>query len=227
MTEIVDTIRGDLLDAGKAAAAAAVTSRLDSLTDSLHERAETLKNPEAAAGKAGETAGETAARAGGTLGGRARRRRGAGEEEQAEPAGTRSRMKSPRTGTTKSSPPRTKRRRRRGRRLTRSAKPKRNRSPRRGAAGPPVRLSRGPGGDRHGANRIGLWRRDDRAAQAGARGPAGALGDRAMAKIRDRVEGAAGRLAQYAQGGGGPGLIAAVTVARSLAEGKSPLRAGP
>jgi hypothetical protein len=58
VTEIVDTIRGDLLDAGKAAAAAAVTSRLDSLTDSLHERAETLKNPEAAAGKAGETAGE-------------------------------------------------------------------------------------------------------------------------------------------------------------------------
>jgi hypothetical protein len=87
VTEIVDTIRGDLLDAGKAAAAAAVTSRLDSLTDSLHERAETLKNPEAAAGKAGETAGEaggrageTVGRAGGTLG-----RRGAGEEEEAEP----------------------------------------------------------------------------------------------------------------------------------------------
>jgi hypothetical protein len=235
VTEIVDTIRGDLLDAGKAAAAAAVTSRLDSLTGSLHERAETLKNPEAAPGKAGETAGaaagragETAARAGSTLDRRGRRRRGAGEEEQAGTGRTRSRMKSPRTGTTKSSPPRTKRRRRRGRRLTRSAKPKRNRSPRRGAAGPPVRLSRGPGDDRHGANRIGLWRRDDRAAQAGARGPAGALGDRAMAKIRDRVEGAAGRLAQYAQGGGGgPGLIAAVTVARSLAEDKSPLRAGP
>jgi hypothetical protein len=92
VTEIVDTIRGDLLDAGKAAAAAAVTSRLDSLTGSLHERAETLKNPEAAAGKAGETAGEaagrageTAARAGGTLGRRGRRRRGAGEEEEAGP----------------------------------------------------------------------------------------------------------------------------------------------
>ena len=92
VTEIVDTIRGDLLDAGKAAAAAAVTSRLDSLTDSLHERAETLKNPEAAAGKAGETAGEaagrageTAARAGGTLGRLGRRGRGAGEEDEAEP----------------------------------------------------------------------------------------------------------------------------------------------
>jgi hypothetical protein len=92
VTEIVDTIRGDLLDAGKAAAAAAVTSRLDSLTGSLHERAETLKNPEAAAGKAGETAGaaagragETAGRAGGTLGRRGRRGRGAGDEEEAEP----------------------------------------------------------------------------------------------------------------------------------------------
>ena len=92
VTEIVDTIRGDLLDAGKAAAAAAVTSRLDSLTDSLHERTETLKNPEAAVGKAGETAGEaagrageTAARAGGTLGRRGRRGRGVGEEEEAEP----------------------------------------------------------------------------------------------------------------------------------------------
>ena len=93
VTEIADTIRGDLLDAGKAAAAAAVTSRLDSLTDSLHERAEALKNPEATAGKAGETAGEaagrageTAARADGTLGRRERRRREAGEEEEAEPS---------------------------------------------------------------------------------------------------------------------------------------------
>ena len=92
VTEIVDTIRGDLLDAGKAAAAAAVTSRLDSLTDSLHERAETLKNPEAGAGKAGEKAsqaagraGETAARVGGTLGRLGRRGRGAGDEDEAEP----------------------------------------------------------------------------------------------------------------------------------------------
>ncbi len=92
VTEIVDTIRGDLLDAGKAAAAAAVTSRLESLTGSLHDRAETLKNPEAAAGKTGEAAGaaagragETVGRAGGTLGRPGRRGRGAGEEEEAEP----------------------------------------------------------------------------------------------------------------------------------------------
>jgi hypothetical protein len=68
VTEIVDTVRGELLDAAKAAAAAAVTSRIDSLSDNLHERAETLKNPEAAVGKVGETAGETVGRAGETVG---------------------------------------------------------------------------------------------------------------------------------------------------------------
>ncbi len=99
VTEIVDTVRGDLLDAAKGAAAAAVTSRIDSLSDSLHDRAETLRNPEAAVGKAGETArdtvGETAGRAGKTVGRirRAKPRRGeepdeAGEEpdEYEEPA---------------------------------------------------------------------------------------------------------------------------------------------
>ena len=48
VAEIVDTVRGDLLDAAKAAAAAAVTSRIDALSDSLHERAEMLRYPEAA-----------------------------------------------------------------------------------------------------------------------------------------------------------------------------------
>jgi hypothetical protein len=42
--EIVDTVRGDLLDAGKAAASAAVTSKIDSLSDSLHDRADRLRN---------------------------------------------------------------------------------------------------------------------------------------------------------------------------------------
>jgi len=64
VTEIVNTVRGELLDAAKGAAAAAVTSRVDSLSDNLHERAETLRNPEAAVGKAGETVGETMGRAG-------------------------------------------------------------------------------------------------------------------------------------------------------------------
>lgn len=62
--EIVDTVRGELLDAAKAAAASAVTSRIDSLSDSLHERAETLRNPEAAVGEAAGAAGEAAGAAG-------------------------------------------------------------------------------------------------------------------------------------------------------------------
>jgi hypothetical protein len=55
--EIVSTIRGDLLDAGKAAATAAVSSRIDSLSDSLHDRADTLRNPEAAVASVGEATG--------------------------------------------------------------------------------------------------------------------------------------------------------------------------
>src|SRR5215469_8722298 len=87
VTEIVNTVRGELLDAAKGAAAAAVTSRVDSLSDNLHERAETLRNPEAAVGKAGETvgrAGETAGRAGESLGGLRRRGRGADVEDEAD-----------------------------------------------------------------------------------------------------------------------------------------------
>jgi hypothetical protein len=84
VTEIVDTVRGDLLDAAKGAAAAAVTNRIDSLSDSLHDRAETLRNPEAAVGKATETAGETAGRAGRTLGGVRRRGRAADDEDEAD-----------------------------------------------------------------------------------------------------------------------------------------------
>jgi uncharacterized membrane protein len=51
-----------------------------------------------------------------------------------------------------------------------------------------------------------------------------ALGDRAVSSVRHRVEGAASRLTDYVEGGGGPGLMAAVTGARNLAEGKSPVR---
>jgi hypothetical protein len=43
--EIADTVRGDLLDAGKAAAVAAATNRIESLTDSLHERAQSIREP--------------------------------------------------------------------------------------------------------------------------------------------------------------------------------------
>ncbi|MBV8200148.1 MAG: cyclase [Acidobacteria bacterium] len=57
-----------------------------------------------------------------------------------------------------------------------------------------------------------------------ARGLIGALGDRAVASVRDKVEGAAGRLTDYVDDGGGPGLMAAVTGAKSMAEGKGPVR---
>ena len=86
VTEIIDTVRGELLDAAKGAAAAAVTSRIDSLSDSLHDRAETLRNPEAAVGKVGDTADETVGRAGETVGratGLRRRRRAADAEDEA------------------------------------------------------------------------------------------------------------------------------------------------
>ena len=45
LTEVVDAVRNDLLDAGKAAAAAAISGRIDSLTGSLHDRADSLRNP--------------------------------------------------------------------------------------------------------------------------------------------------------------------------------------
>lgn len=68
--EITGIIRGDLLDAGKAAASTAVTSRIESLSDQLHDRADTLRNPVAeVAGSSGaqdegdeDGAGERAAR---------------------------------------------------------------------------------------------------------------------------------------------------------------------
>jgi uncharacterized membrane protein len=55
-------------------------------------------------------------------------------------------------------------------------------------------------------------------------GLVGALGDRAVASLRDKVEDTAGRLTDYVEDGGGPGIMAAVTGARNLAEGKSPVR---
>jgi hypothetical protein len=56
--DLADAVRGDLIDAGKAAATAAVTNRIESLTDSLHERAELIREPgEAAAGAATDAAG--------------------------------------------------------------------------------------------------------------------------------------------------------------------------
>src|SRR5260370_42281611 len=55
-------------------------------------------------------------------------------------------------------------------------------------------------------------------------GVLGAVGDRAVSSVRNKVEGAAGRLTDYVEGDAGPGLMAAVTGAKGLAEGKSPAR---
>ena len=52
----------------------------------------------------------------------------------------------------------------------------------------------------------------------------GALADRGLAAARDTVGGAVERLTDYAEQGGGPGLMAAVTGAKSMSEGKSPVR---
>lgn len=66
LSEIVGTVRADLLPAGKAALSTAATSRVDALTDALHERAELIRDPEAAvsdiaAGTAGEAKRTTGA----------------------------------------------------------------------------------------------------------------------------------------------------------------------
>jgi hypothetical protein len=60
--------------------------------------------------------------------------------------------------------------------------------------------------------------------KAEAGGLVGAFAGRAMSSVRDKVESTTGRLTDYVEGDGGPGLIAAVTGAKSLAEGKSPGR---
>jgi uncharacterized membrane protein len=54
-----------------------------------------------------------------------------------------------------------------------------------------------------------------------ALGLAGALGERAVTALSSAAE----RLTEYAEDGGGPGLAAAITGAKQLAEGKSPGRA--
>jgi len=82
LTEIADTVRNDLLDAGKAAAVAAVSGRIDSLTDTLHDRAESLRNPvDAATGEAGKAAGR-AGKAAGSATGRLRRRGRPAEDDE-------------------------------------------------------------------------------------------------------------------------------------------------
>lgn len=66
--EIADAVRGDLVPAGKAAAGAAVTNRVDSLTTSLHDRADRLRNPAETVTEGAEGAKKAAGRATSTAG---------------------------------------------------------------------------------------------------------------------------------------------------------------
>jgi len=84
--EIAETVRGDLVDAGKAAALAAVNERIGSLSDTLHDRAESLRSPAAeVADGAGSAVREVSRRAGRAAGrgepdGQASRRRREAED---------------------------------------------------------------------------------------------------------------------------------------------------
>lgn len=72
--EITDTVRGDLITAGKAAVTNAAAARVDALTDSIHERAERVRNPGAVVAEGAERAQDTArgaGRAASSAGGRA------------------------------------------------------------------------------------------------------------------------------------------------------------
>ncbi|HWG60492.1 MAG TPA: SRPBCC family protein [Streptosporangiaceae bacterium] len=53
----------------------------------------------------------------------------------------------------------------------------------------------------------------------------GAVRDRTLDSLEERVGGVTERLTEYAKSAGGPGLMAAVTGGKKLAEGKSPTRA--
>lgn len=61
--ELADTVRGDLVTAGKAAATAAVSNRVDALTDSIHDRAERVRNPAATVAEGADKATEGADKA--------------------------------------------------------------------------------------------------------------------------------------------------------------------
>jgi hypothetical protein len=87
--ELADTVRGDLLSAGKAAASAAVSNRVDALTDSLAGHAERLRNPEATVAEGVDQAAEA-----GRAGGRAGRRAAAGAGGVARRATGRGRSRS-------------------------------------------------------------------------------------------------------------------------------------
>jgi hypothetical protein len=96
VSELAEIVRGDLVEAGKAAALASVNKRIGSLSDTLRDRADIVRNPAAgaadAAGAAGAGAAGAADEASDAVQGAGRRARRAtggrgrgAEPEQAEP----------------------------------------------------------------------------------------------------------------------------------------------
>ncbi|MEU8249493.1 hypothetical protein [Nonomuraea sp. NPDC048916] len=61
LTEATDRLRGDLLDAGKAAAVAVTSKQINALSDVIHQRAEGLRHPGAPGGETAPKAPETGA----------------------------------------------------------------------------------------------------------------------------------------------------------------------
>jgi hypothetical protein len=61
--KITERVRGDLLDIGKAAATRAASHQIDTLSDKLHERAETLRRPKTGGPAEEETSEEGRRRA--------------------------------------------------------------------------------------------------------------------------------------------------------------------
>jgi len=57
---VAERVRGDLVEAGKSAAKAAASRRIDALSDRLHRRAEALRHPEEAPAEAEEAGAESA-----------------------------------------------------------------------------------------------------------------------------------------------------------------------
>jgi hypothetical protein len=89
VTDLVDVVRGDLLTAGKSAVTAAATNRVDRLTDSIHDRAERVRNPASAAAEGAEGAARGAGRAA-SAGGRTAK--GAGGSAASAAGGTAQRL---------------------------------------------------------------------------------------------------------------------------------------
>jgi hypothetical protein len=89
VSELAEIMRSDLVDAGKAAALASVNNRIGSLSDTLRDRADIVRNPAAGAADAAGAAGDGAAdEASDAVQGAARRARrpAGGRGRNAEPA---------------------------------------------------------------------------------------------------------------------------------------------